>query len=149
MLAKLSDNFGIITPWKRVNHLSKDVFGLLDDLGEHLKIYSNLDFPDVDLTVKDNAYVAEFAIPGFKQDEIDVEVVGDFLTVSAQRASEELKDDERYIFRSRPYGKYEESIKLPGRVKPTEVTAKYVNGILTVTLPKQEVEQPTSIKVNL
>ena len=56
---------------------------------------------------------------------------------------EEPKDENaHYLRRERSYEEYEESVKLPVRVKGGETKAEYVDGVLTVTLPREEEAQP-------
>ena len=147
MLAKLNDNWGVLTPWRTVNELQTGFWGLLDELGDSVN-RRLVSYPRITLDENEDSTVAKFVLPGYKAAEIDVSVVGDFLTVKAERQCEELSDNERYLHRERACGRFEETVKLPSRVKAAEVSAKYADGILTVTLPRQEEEKPMTIKIN-
>lgn len=83
---------------------------------------------------KDNTYVRA-ELPGINRDEIHVEMVDGFLTLSANR-----KDGDRTFTFNR-------SVTIPEAVQADKVSAGYENGILTVTLPKQEQAKPRKITV--
>ncbi|MCM1333890.1 MAG: Hsp20/alpha crystallin family protein [Eubacterium sp.] len=87
-------------------------------------------------------YVLEAELPGFKKDDIRLDIRGDRLTLSAERSEEdERKDREgRYIRRERSFGSYTRSFDLSG-IAADRITAEYKSGVLTLTLPKTE-EQP-------
>lgn len=100
------------------------------------------------LSCHDNNYVLQIALPGFKPDSIEAEVLNDFLTIRASRCVCELPDDAHYLYRERGVADFEETVKLPGQVDADKVTAKYVNGVLTITMPKAATATPQTIKVN-
>lgn len=87
-------------------------------------------------------------MPGIKKDNINIELDNDFMTISAEihEEKEEQKEEEKNIkyhtseFR---YGKYMRTISFDQPVKADEAKAKYKDGILTVTVPKQEIETNT------
>lgn len=83
---------------------------------------------------KDNTYVRA-ELPGINRDEIHVEMVDGFLTISTNR-----KDGDRTFTFNR-------SVTIPEAVQADKVSAGYENGILTVTLPKQEQAKPRKITV--
>ena len=85
---------------------------------------------------KDNTYVRA-ELPGINREAINVEMVNDYLTVSASR-----KEGEETISFTR-------SVAIPEAVQADKVTAAYENGVLTVTLPKQEQAKPRKIAINV
>lgn len=87
---------------------------------------------------EDNAYVRA-ELPGFPRDAIKVEVVDGYLTIEASR---ETKSDE-----GRENAKLNRSVALSDEVKADHVSAVYVDGVLTVTLPKKEEAKPRKISV--
>ena len=85
---------------------------------------------------KDNTYVrAEH--PGVSRDAINVEMVDGYLTVSAYRR----EGDESFSLTR--------SVAIPKAVQADKVSAAYENGVLTVTLPKQEQAKPRKIAINV
>lgn len=83
---------------------------------------------------KDNTYVRA-ELPGISRDEVNVEMVDGFLTISASR-----KDGDRTFTFNR-------SVTIPEAVQADKVAATYADGVLTVTLPKQEAAKPRKITV--
>lgn len=85
---------------------------------------------------KDNTYVRA-ELPGVKREDIAVEMIEDYLTINATR-----KDGEQSF-------SYSRSIAIPEGVQADKVAASLENGVLTVTLPKQEQAKPRKIAINV
>ena len=116
----------------------KEFFGSRNPLyGKHAK---NLMKTDVKET-KD-CYKVAIDLPGFKKDEVKVELKDGYLTVSAAKGLD--KDDEdkegRYIRQERYAGACSRSFYV-GEMYPSRITAKYEHGVLKVTVPKQEKQE--------
>lgn len=94
---------------------------------------------------------AKLPIPGCKADDIEVEVVGEDLTVRAKREFKEIDDEKsHYLRRERATEEFEETVKLPHAVKGVEAKAQYNDGVLTITIPLEKEEKPRThtIRVN-
>jgi HSP20 family protein len=146
MLTKLNDNWGLLHPWRPAGGLQKELFNLFEDFNTNVNRY-RADYPRLSLEDKREEIVVKISLPGYSAKNIEVEVVSDFLTIRAERTLPELKQDEKFLHQERSFGKVEESVRLPGKVKTAKVNAKFVNGILEITLPKEEIEKPRTIKV--
>ena len=90
-----------------------------------------------DIRETDKEYIVDAEIPGVNKDDIKVELVDDVLTISVERNEQINEERENYIRRERRYGSCSRSFYVEN-VKNDGVKAKYDNGILTITLPKQE-----------
>lgn len=88
----------------------------------------------------DNAYVRA-ELPGVSRDAINVEVVEDYLTISATRKAPATDGQPEQSF------SLSRSVNIPDEVQADKVSATYENGILTVTLPKREEAKPRKISV--
>jgi HSP20 family protein len=89
---------------------------------------------------KDNVLI-EVAAPGMKRDNFKVEIDNNVLTVSShvEDTKEEKGDHQNYTRREFSYQSFQRSFKLPeNHVKTDEVSAKYVDGILHITIPKTD-----------
>ena len=106
--------------------------------GKHAK---NLMKTDVRET--ENSFEVDMDLPGFKKDEVNLELKDGYLTVSADKAlDKDKKDNEgRYIRQERWSGSCSRSFYVGDAVKPEDVHAKFENGILQSALPKQEQKQ--------
>lgn len=102
--------------------------------------------------VKDcgDKYVLEAELPGFKKEDIAIDINGDNLTVSAKREqSREEKDESgNYIRRERSYGSVARSFDV-SEIKTDEIDASYDNGILTLNLPKKTETVPANRRLEI
>lgn len=100
---------------------------------------------DVKETDKELTFLAE--LPGLQEKDIQVELVGDTLTIRGERnlSSEEKKDD--YVRVERSYGAFQRSFSIDVPVRADEIKAEYKNGLLTVCVPKAENVTPKRIPV--
>lgn len=85
---------------------------------------------------QDNTYVRA-ELPGVRRDDINVEMVEDYLTITAQRKDDEEEDS----------FSFSRSLTIPEHVQADKVSASYEDGVLTVTLPKREEAKPKKIAV--
>lgn len=97
------------------------------------------DRPSIPIDVKEDAseYVVYADIPGVDEDEIDIRLVGDILTISGERSFDHDNEDaEDYVRLERPYGPFERSLNIPAGLNSNGMTAKYKRGVLKVRVPK-------------
>lgn len=79
-------------------------------------------------------------LPGVNQDDIDIVLDNDVLTIRGEKKLERKDDKENYHFIERSYGSFQRSLRLPFAVDPGQVQAEFTNGVLTVTLPKEKAQ---------
>lgn len=93
----------------------------------------------------DDAYRITAEIPGVKEDDIDIRLDDDVLTIRGEKKFErtEGSEKENYHFVERSYGSFQRSMRLPTPVDPEQVDATCDDGILTITLPKVDREERT------
>ena len=93
-----------------------------------------------DIRETDNAYELDIDLPGFKKDEISVELKDGYLTISAAKGLDRDEKDKqgRYIRQERYAGQCSRSFYVGESVKPKDVHAKFEDGILKLSLPKAE-----------
>ncbi|MFW5874141.1 MAG: Hsp20/alpha crystallin family protein [Verrucomicrobiota bacterium] len=109
---------------------------LLDDfLGQGAAVSQ----PAVDLYEDDQNYYARLELPGVKKDAIDIELENAVLTVSSSQ-EEESGDSRRSV-------SFQRSISVPDGIDAGKVSAKLEDGVLTITLPKEETRKPRQISV--
>ncbi len=99
----------------------------------------NFDVMKCDVYEKDGAYHIEADIPGFKKDEISVDCEDGYVTISAEKNTENEEKDEnkRYIKRERFYGKTVRKFYV-GDVDSDKIQAEYKDGMLELVVPKEE-----------
>jgi HSP20 family protein len=103
--------------------------------------------PAVDLYQTDDEVVVKAALPGFKADEVQINVTGDVLTIRGETKQEEESKEKAWHIREQRWGSFERSIGLPRAVIPDRADASFENGILTITFPKVEEVKPKTITV--
>ncbi|MFB6154404.1 MAG: Hsp20/alpha crystallin family protein [Haloferacaceae archaeon] len=92
----------------------------------------------VDVADQAEAFVVTADLPGFEKDEIDVTISNSVLEIAAEHESETETREEDYLRQERTSSSMSRSLRLPEPVREDDVSAKYKNGVLTVTLPKTE-----------
>ncbi|PWL97032.1 MAG: hypothetical protein DBY04_07585 [Clostridiales bacterium] len=91
-----------------------------------------------DITDNGNEYVLEADLPGFKKEDIKLDINGDVLTVQAERHSEHEDKDKKnkYVRCERSYGLYSRQFDV-SEIDTENIKAKYEDGVLKLTLPKK------------
>jgi len=84
----------------------------------------------------DDALIIGLEIPGMESKDFEIQVVDDHLVVSGEKHLEREQARGRFYVMERAYGRFERMVPLPVPVDPQGARAKYHNGVLTVTLPK-------------
>ena len=102
-------------------------------------------YPMINAWVSEDGLIVSADLPGIDPDEIDIAVVGDTLTLSGTRNSEDLPDDSEYYRRERGHGGFTRSLDLPFKVDVDAVEANFVNGVLKLELPRLPEEKPKKI----
>jgi HSP20 family protein len=96
--------------------------------------------PRVDVVEDEKAVAISAELPGVKEHEIEVSLLGDELTIKGEKRSEheEKKDEQgRVVHRAeRSYGAFQRTITIPYKVEADQVSANFKDGVLTITLPK-------------
>ncbi len=103
--------------------------------------------PAVDMYQTDDEVVVRAALPGFKADEVQINVTGDVLTLRGEIKHQEEKKERAWHIREHRWGSFERSVALPTDVTADKAVADFENGILTITLPKAEEVKPKTITV--
>jgi HSP20 family protein len=101
----------------------------------------------LDIYTQPDALVVEAALPGVKPDDVQISVLGDTLTITANTSSEESRDDEGYSYREIRRGSFSRTVTLPGGLKADDATASFENGLLRLSIPKAEEAKPRQIQI--
>ena len=94
--------------------------------------------PSVNIIENDKDFVIEFAAPGVKKEEFNINLENQILTVSREVKEEKEEKKDNYTRREFVFGNFSRSFTLPKNVKFEEIKADYNEGILQITLPKKE-----------
>lgn len=141
-LTSRNNNQGIRTynPFREMEELERAFFS--NPFGSFWGNTSLAEFK-TDVTDEGDHYLLEADLPGFEKKDITLNVQGDILTVHAERHSkvEEKDKKDKVVRMERSYGSYTRSFDISG-VAADQIKAKYVDGVLRLTLPKQEQTLP-------
>lgn len=139
-----------INPVKEVVIMQKKLGSMFDAMMRegYLKTYNSS--PAMDFHDAGDRYIAKLDMPGMSKDAINVEIHEKILTVSGDREEgKEITDSSGYYRKERSSSSFKRVINLPSEVKVNEVVAKYENGVLTLTLPKQDPDKLNAKKIEI
>ncbi|WMW24585.1 Hsp20/alpha crystallin family protein [Methanolobus sediminis] len=103
--------------------------------------------PLVDVKDEGSELLVTTDLPGVEKDDVDLDVSDNMLTISAKRSSDKEEKDEGYLRRERTYSSFSRTVTLPNTVSAEGAKAKLENGVLTVTLPKLQIEENKKIPI--
>jgi HSP20 family protein len=105
--------------------------------------------PAVDILETENELIFKVDGAGMNLKDINIQLENGALTLKGERKFEKDEKVKGYHRIERSYGTFARSFTLPDTVNPEGVHADYAQGVLTITLPKQERAKPRAIKVNV
>ena len=95
-----------------------------------------------------DAFVLNAELPGFKKEDIRLNVENDCLTISAERKLEQEEEKVNFVKRERFYGSFSRSFDLTG-IDTDKIEASYTDGVLSLTLPKEVEEIPAARTITI
>ncbi|HXC69046.1 MAG TPA: Hsp20/alpha crystallin family protein [Pyrinomonadaceae bacterium] len=104
--------------------------------------------PSVDIYENKDQIVLEAELPGMKQEDFDLSIENNVLTLRGERKFEKTDETDNYHRVERSYGAFTRSFTLPQTVSAEGANAEYNNGVLRVTLPKREETKARRIQVS-
>jgi HSP20 family protein len=105
--------------------------------------------PPVDVYEDEHNVTLKIEVPGIDENDIDVRIENNVLTVHGERKFEKEEKEQNYRRVERQYGSFTRTFTLPTTVDAEKVSANYDKGILKIALPKKAEAKPKQIKVNV
>jgi len=105
--------------------------------------------PNIELKETNDGFVIKADLPGMNPDDIEVNLVGNRLTISGKREEEDKEDTDRYFAYERTYGSFSRTFRLPDGVDVDHLKAELDHGVLTLTVPKRPEVQGKRIPVGV
>ena len=104
-------------------------------------------FPPMNVTQDPDSFHVRAELPGIDAAALSISALRNKITVNGERKLEEEKGTVSYHRREREGGQFSRSLTLPGDIDPDRVSARYLNGVLSITLPKAEESKPKRIAI--
>jgi HSP20 family protein len=130
----------------RLNSIFHD-FGR--SVGEDESLAAGNFVPPVDVYEDAQKVVLKLEVPGVKQEDLDIRVENQTLTVKGERKFEAEEKEENFHRIERRYGSFVRSFTLPQSVDPDAVTATYDAGVLSISLAKKAEAKPKQVKIGI
>jgi HSP20 family protein len=143
-----------LTPWspfQAIDHLHDEMNEMVE------KTFGRVDWPRTLGTVagamniheNEKEYEIEVQVPGYKEDEINIELTEDTLSISGEHKTEEKTDKKNLVRREWEHSQFARSIRFASPIKEKDVEAKLENGTLMIVAPKVEPIKPKTTKISV
>ena len=105
--------------------------------------------PPVDIYETENELVVKADLPDLREEDIDVRVENNTLTIRGERKFEKDVNEDNYLRVERAYGPFIRSFNLPNTVSSENIRAEYRNGVLSLHMAKREESKPKQVKISV
>lgn len=105
-------------------------------------------FVPVNVKAGGDEFVITALLPGVKADDLSIQVVNETVTLQGEIKPQASEDQENFLVRECPTGKFYRVIRLPDQLDASKASADLTDGLLTLRVPKVEEARPRTIKVN-
>jgi HSP20 family protein len=103
--------------------------------------------PAMDLVEGDDHFLLKADLPGLGEDDVNIEIQDNTLTVSGERKAEHETRERGWYRVERSFGRFSRSLTLPEGVNPEAVSAEFDKGVLSVRIPKPEERKPRRVAI--
>ena len=129
-----------------INRLFEDVFSQAGDLdSETMGAWR----PPVDIIDTEAAIVIFAEIPGVEKEAVAIEVKENVLSISGERTVDNSVGNGSYMRSERVFGKFARSFALPAMIPTDKIKASFKDGVLKITIPNPEQEQPRKVSIHV
>lgn len=144
----------MLSRWQPFSDVQSEMQRLHDEMnrlfgrhGNGAREFARRAYPPLNVWEDDSNFYVEAELPGFNLDDLEMYVTGDNqLSIKGERKQPELEKGSWHR-QERGYGSFGRLMELPGVVNSDNVSAEFKDGVLTVTLPKQQEAKPRRIQV--
>lgn len=102
----------------------------------------------VDVSEDDQSVIVRASLPGFRKEDVEVEVHDGVLSIKAEHTEEHEVKNEKFYRKERRWGSVSRRIALPGTVQDTDTRAELKDGVLEVRVPKSQKEKPRKVNIS-
>lgn len=137
--------------WNDLRSLQKEINSLFNDdfFPASVGLFDRNYRPAVDMVENDDDFLVTCELPGFSNDDIDVQVANNVLTIKGNR--KELPEDEkkRWYKKETWSGSFQRTLTLPAGISADKIQGELENGVLRLVLPKMQEAKPRQIAVKV
>lgn len=135
--------FGSISPFEReVDRLFDSFFG-----DRWLDAPRAVWVPPMEVTETDDEFRVRMELPGVEEKDVDVTYQDGLLSIRGEKKEHSETKDKMCYCSEIAYGSFERTVSVPSNVDGEKISARYKNGILTVSLPKREEAKPKKVEI--
>ena len=128
---------------ERMNQVFNDFFPEMNETSLTASWFA----PKTDVYEEDDRIVLDMELPGMREEDLNLTLEGNTITVSGERKMEKERKQDRYHRVERSYGTFSRTFSLPATVDQNAVEAKYENGVLHVSMIKRADARPRQITI--
>ena len=138
------------------NPFSKSFDGMMKELFNEFPAAVNktvredvLNFPPVNIIEKTDRYQLSIAAPGFEKADFIIKLEANTLSISTEKKETLSEETDKIIRKEFGYKAFKRSFTIDEKIDTANISAKYENGILTLELPKREIQKPDAKEINI
>jgi len=138
------------------NPFSKSFDGMMKELFNEFPAAVNktvredvLNFPPVNIIEKTDRYQLSIAAPGFEKADFIIKLEANTLSISTEKKETLSEETDKIIRKEFGYKAFKRSFTIDEKIDTANIIAKYENGILTLELPKKEIQKPDAKEINI
>ena len=109
------------------------------DFDNELLLNRNLSVPPANIIEDEKGFKLELSVPGFKKEDFNIDIEQGTLIISSEKKEESNKEEKNYSRKEFSYSSFSRSFQLPENTDENNISAKYENGVLHITIPKKEI----------
>jgi HSP20 family protein len=139
---------GKFEPTRAFKGLRNEIDTLFDRFVERpLSTLTGQLVPPIDISETDTEIIVKMEVPGMEEEDLDVSITNDILTVRGEKKKEREESGKTYHIVERTFGTFTRSVTLPVAVRVEMIRASYKKGVLEINLPKKELSQAKKIEI--
>ena len=133
----------------RKNSLARIVDDFFDDFqgAGLLSRFGESNIPRLNISESDNTYHIEAELPGIKQEDIDLKLSNNILTISGKTEESSEENKKNYYMRECFTGSFQRSVSLHGNVSEDDINANFKDGVLKIDIAKKEEKTTKKIEI--
>jgi HSP20 family protein len=103
--------------------------------------------PSIEVVEKEDKFLVKVELPGVKEEEINISITGNTLTIEGEKETESEVEKKGYYYTEASYGNFSRSMTIPSTIDASKIEASCDKGVLEISLPKTPEVKPKKIKV--